>query len=254
MATNYNGAPTATQAPSPTPSLDNPVILSLPQDADAWTVANFYQALKALADKVEYLTTTQRGYDYVFNDDFNQSTLSLSNWTVTSGSPTLSSDEANGGYGAVTLSTSSATNVQVQTFNVANGTKDFRFSMRCRVAAMGGAGSVASCTLNFTNNGMHAQVYADQATGRWFALHDFVTPGVNVSYDLGVSYSTTTYDRVDIRSTGSQYQWIVNDVVKLTASTTVTSARVTNINLVSQRATSGTTTLIVDNANLWAKR
>ena len=55
MATNYTGNPSAVQAPSPAPGPGVAPIISLPADTDGWTVANFYQALKTLADFSAYV-------------------------------------------------------------------------------------------------------------------------------------------------------------------------------------------------------
>jgi hypothetical protein len=56
MASNYVGDSTATQAPSAAPARGVAPTISLPADTDAFTVGVFYQALKALADFVAFLT------------------------------------------------------------------------------------------------------------------------------------------------------------------------------------------------------
>lgn len=50
MASIYYADKTSTQAPAAAANTLTDIAVSLPQDADAWTVANFYQAVKALAD------------------------------------------------------------------------------------------------------------------------------------------------------------------------------------------------------------
>ena len=65
MATNYVGVRTATQAPAATPTTLTDITISLPQDADAWTIGNFYQLAKALAD---YTSMSQAFIKSIFGD------------------------------------------------------------------------------------------------------------------------------------------------------------------------------------------
>jgi hypothetical protein len=61
MATNYPANSSAAQAPSPAPSCGGQPIASLPADADGWTVANFYQALKAAFDWLYFFSKMMAG-------------------------------------------------------------------------------------------------------------------------------------------------------------------------------------------------
>lgn len=53
--TDYTGNSASVQNPSPAPGVGVDPILRLPTDAAAWTVANFYQAFKVLADFISFL-------------------------------------------------------------------------------------------------------------------------------------------------------------------------------------------------------
>lgn len=55
MATNYSANSSAVQAPSPAPAVNAQPIASLPDDTDGWTVANFYQSIKAAYDFLYFL-------------------------------------------------------------------------------------------------------------------------------------------------------------------------------------------------------
>lgn len=55
MSTTYTGDDTATQAPSPLPAKNATPILTLPVDGDGLNVASIYQALKSLADGIDFV-------------------------------------------------------------------------------------------------------------------------------------------------------------------------------------------------------
>src|ERR1700737_2572393 len=55
MAANYTGVATNVQAPGPAPGPGVSPIISLPQDTDGNTTANWYQALKEPVDWIDYL-------------------------------------------------------------------------------------------------------------------------------------------------------------------------------------------------------
>jgi hypothetical protein len=56
MAFNYTGDPDAAEAPSAAPDLDENVILHIPEDGDAFDIADLLQPFKAIANFMRWVT------------------------------------------------------------------------------------------------------------------------------------------------------------------------------------------------------
>lgn len=210
--------------------------------------------MNGLQDGVADNWSAKTGLDYSFDDDFGPA-LDTSKWNLITGTPTFSADTGNGGYGAVSLSSSGATDCDMTTFGCNVGSKDFRAFARVRVPSMGGAGSAATMLVSSASPGFFCAIRAVNGSANWKAYNDFAIPSTLVDTDLAVAYGTTAYDYIEIRRTSGLYEFLVNGVVRHSASPSpIPSTNVVSVRLIAARLVSGTTTMLADAVKLWARR
>jgi hypothetical protein len=164
MPSNYTGNPTATQAPSPAPSLDADPIGALVADADAQAAASYIHPEKVALDWIAFLRREVRKITGTLVDDhFIGSAVGTERWSL-SNSPTVIDDSANGAHGSCQML--GASGQGIITTACALGTRDFRFEARLRVAGVTGSSQLFA-GIGFGSNDLFFQVKGSSSTTNW---------------------------------------------------------------------------------------
>jgi hypothetical protein len=164
MPSNYTGNPTATQAPSPAPSLDADPIGALVADADAQAAASYIHPEKVALDWIAFLRRRVREITgTLVNDHFIGSAVATHLWNP-SNSPTIIDDSANGAHGACQML--GASGQGLITTAGAFGTRDFRFEARVRVAGVTGTSQLFA-GIGFGSNDLFFQIKGASSTTNW---------------------------------------------------------------------------------------
>jgi hypothetical protein len=219
MPTNYTGNPTAAQAPSPAPSLDVDPIGALVTDTDAQAAASYIHPQKVALDWIAFLRREVRKLNRtIVEDHFTGSVVGTDRW-ITSGSPTVVDDSANGANGSCQLVGASSQSISIK--NCAFGTSDFKFEAHIRVSGVTSSTNIIVGVGNVFVNGLSFYIAGSVSTTYWGVSIDNVATAPNgtpvaISSGYVTLELTRTSNAVTFKINGTTLHTIASYTTSLT--------------------------------------